>query len=62
LYFIVLWKEVNKREKVWEKDPLEKTSPEIIRGDMVRGGQVSHINRGATTAYCSSESSILIFE
>ncbi len=42
------FKELNKREKTWEEAPLKRTSPEIIRGDMGRGGQVSFINRGAT--------------
>ena len=42
------WMELTNREKIWEESPLEKTSPEIIRADMGKGGQVSFINRGAT--------------
>jgi tetratricopeptide (TPR) repeat protein len=42
------WDVLQKREKIWDESPLRKTSPEIIREGLGRGGQVSYINRGTT--------------
>ncbi len=42
------WNELRKKEKAWEKSPLQKTTIEKIKAALGKGGFVSYINRDTT--------------